>query len=491
MNVAGIIEGHPDEAVALVAGDRSLTYGQLRREVAGLQAGFADLGLDVGDRIGIVAANTVEFVLGWLAAARGGFVGVPLNPGSPVPELAGELAAVGARAVVCGPQGVTVCEALDRVDLPVLEHVIGPDRVAELVAHEPTVAVEREAADLAVLMFTSGTAGSPRAAMLTHGNLLANLEQVQASEGRRRGPDDVALAVLPLFHIFGLNVVLDGGLIAGSTVVLMDRFDAEAALAAVVEHGVTDLTGPPTMWAGLAAAEGASPDAVATVERAASGAAALGPEIRKAVQERLGIALAEGYGLTETSPVVATGVGIDAPVGSVGRPLPGVQVRIVDADGLDTYIGDAGEILVRGDNVFVGYWNDPEATTAVLTDDGWLHTGDIGFADEAGHVFLSDRAKDLVIVSGFNVFPAEVEDILVSHPAVKEAAVVGIPSDRTGEAVKAFVVLEDRAAPLTPDDLRAHTHGHLARYKCPAEIEIVDELPHGPGGKLLRRSLRG
>ena len=491
MNVAGIIEGHPDEAVALVAGDRSITYGQLGRGVAGLQAGFADLGLDVGDRIGIVAANTVEFVLGWLAAARGGFVGVPLNPGSPVPELAGELAAVGARAVVCGPQGITVCEALDRTDLPVLEHVIGPDRVAELAAHEPAAAVQRAAAGLAVLMFPSGPGGPPRAAMLTHGNLLANLEQVQASEGRRRGPDDVALAVLPLFHIFGLNVVLDGGLIAGSTIVLMDRFDAEAALAAVVEHGVTDLTGPPTMWAGLAAAEGASPDAVATVERAASGAAALGPEIRKAVQERLGIALAEGYGLTETSPVVATGVGIDAPVGSVGRPLPGVQVRIVDADGQDTYIGDAGEILVRGDNVFVGYWNDPEATTAVLTDDGWLHTGDIGFADESGHVFLSDRAKDLVIVSGFNVFPAEVEDVLVSHPDVKEAAVVGIPSDRTGEAVKAFVVFEDGVAGLTPDALRDHTHGQLARYKCPAEIEIVDELPHGPGGKLLRRSLRG
>ena len=491
MNVAGIIEGHPDEAVALVAGDRTVTYGQLRRDVAGVQAGLADLGLDVGDRIGIVAANTVEFVLGWLAAARGGFVGVPLNPGSPVPELARELAAVGARAVVCGPEGVTVCDDLDRTDLPVLEHVIGPEQLAELTAREPAPPVERESTDLAVLMFTSGTAGSPRAAMLTHGNLLANLEQVQASEGRRRGPDDVALAVLPLFHIFGLNVVLDGGLVAGSTVVLLDRFDPEAALAAVVEHGVTDLTGPPTMWAGLAAAEGASPDAVATVERAASGAAALGPEIRKAVQERLGIALAEGYGLTETSPVVATGVGIDAPVGSVGRPLPGVQVRIVDPDGEDTYIGDAGEILVRGDNVFVGYWNDPEATTNVLTEDGWLHTGDIGFADEAGHVFLSDRAKDLVIVSGFNVYPAEVEDVLVSHPAVKEAAVVGIPSERTGEAVKAFVVLEDRAAPLTADDLRAHTHGHLARYKCPAEIEIVDELPHGPGGKLLRRSLRG
>jgi len=490
VNVAGIIDGHPDEAVALVAADRRVTYGELRRDVAGVQAGFADLGLDVGDRIGIVAANTIEFVLGWLAAARGGFVGVPLNPGSPVPELVGELAAVGARAVVCGPEGLAVVEDVDRSEVPVLEHVIDPERLAELAGHEPAPAVDREPVDLAVLMFTSGTAGSPRAAMLTHGNLLANLEQVQASEGRRRGPDDVALAVLPLFHIFGLNVVLDGGLVAGSTVVLMDRFDAEAALAAVVEHGVTDLTGPPTMWAGLAAAEAAGPDAVATVERAASGAAALGPEIRKAVLDRLGIDLAEGYGLTETAPVVATGVGIDAPAGSVGRPLPGVQVRIVDLDGEDTYIGDAGEILVRGDNVFVGYWNDPEATTAVLTDDGWLHTGDIGFADESGFLFLSDRAKDLVIVSGFNVYPAEVEDVLVSHPGVREAAVVGIPSDRTGEAVKAFVVLEDGVT-MTDDEIRAHTHIHLARYKCPAEIEVVKELPHGPGGKLLRRSLRG
>ncbi len=202
MNVAGIIDGHPDEAVALVAAGRTVTYGQLRRDVSGVQAGFADLGLDVGDRIGIVAANTIEFVLGWLAAARGGFVGVPLNPGSPGPELAGELAAVGARAVVCGPDGVTVARDLDRSEVPVLEHVIDPERLAELAGHEPAPAVDREAADLAVLMFTSGTAGSPRAAMLTHGNLLANLEQVQASEGRRRGPDDVALAVLaPLPHL--------------------------------------------------------------------------------------------------------------------------------------------------------------------------------------------------------------------------------------------------------------------------------------------------
>ncbi len=495
--MAGIIEAHPDEAIALVAGERTLTYGELRHDVARLQSGLVGLGLDVGDRVAVVAGNGVEFVLGWLAAARGGFVGVPLNPGSPVPELARELAAVGARAVLCGPGAAAVVGDLDRAAVPALEHVIvseapvpaGGSLLADLMDRDPVDVVEREGGDLAVLMFTSGTAGSPRAAMLSHGNLMANLEQVQSSESRRRGPDDVALAILPLFHIFGLNVVLDGSLIAGSSVVLVDHFDPDEALRLVADHAVTDLTGPPTMWAALAAAASAGPAAVASVERAASGAAALTPETRRAVRENLGIALAEGYGLTETAPVVASGVGTDAPDGSVGRPIPGVEVRIVDADGEDTFIGDSGEILVRGDNVFGGYWNDPEATRAVLTDDGWLHTGDIGFADEAGYLFLSDRAKDLVIVSGFNVFPAEVEEVLCEHPGVREAAVVGVPNPRTGEAVKAFVVLED-GVEVTPEDLREHTHGHLARYKCPAEIELVDELPHGPGGKLLRRSLR-
>jgi long-chain acyl-CoA synthetase len=487
VNVAGIIDGHPDDAVALVAGDRRLTYGELRRDVAGLQAGLAELGLEVGDRVGLLAGNTVEFVVGWLATVRGGFVSVPLNPSSPGPELTRELGAVGARAVI-----TVDAEALadvDRSAVPVLEHVLDAGRVEELAGSAPAEAVDHEAGDLAVLMFTSGTAGSPKAAMLTHGNLLANLEQVQAGAGRRRGPDDVALAVLPLFHIFGLNVVLNGGLLAGSSIVLVDRFDPDAALAMVVEAGVTDLTGPPTMWGALAAAEGASPDALATVRRAASGAAALGEEVRAAVQEHLGIALAEGYGLTETSPVVATGVGADAPIGSVGRPIPGVELRIVDPDGQDTYIGDPGEILVRGDNVFVGYWNDPDATRSVLTDDGWLHTGDIGFVDDDGHLFLSDRAKDLIIVSGFNVFPAEVEEVLVAHPEIEEAAVIGVPHPRTGEAVKAFVVVTEGSA-LTADEIAAHPGEHLARYKCPSEVVIVDELPHGPAGKLLRRSLR-
>jgi long-chain acyl-CoA synthetase len=483
VNLAGIIEAHPDEATALVAGDRALTYGELRRQVAGVQAGLRELGLDVGDRVGLVAGNTLEFVLGFLGAVRGGLVAVPLNPGSPTPELTQELAAVGARVLVGAAAEV------DRDQLPVLEHVLEADGLAALADHDPADPVERGDDDLAVLMFTSGTAGAPKAAMLTHGNLRSNLDQVQASEGRRRGPDDVALAVLPLFHIFGLNVVLNGGLVAGSTVVLVERFEPDAVLEVIAERGVTDLTGPPTMWAGLAAAGSARPEAVASVRRAASGAAPLGEEVRQAVLDRLGLELKEGYGLTETSPVVATGVGTDAPSGSVGRLLPGVELRIVDPDGDDTYLGDPGEILVRGPNVFHGYWNDPEATRAVLSQDGWLRTGDLGFVDEDGNLFLSDRAKDIVIVSGFNVFPAEVEDVLMERPDIAEAAVIGIPHPRTGEAIKAFVVLEPGAS-LTEQEVIDHVGDHLARYKCPAEVVFVDELPHGPAGKLLRRSLR-
>jgi long-chain acyl-CoA synthetase len=205
--------------------------------------------------------------------------------------------------------------------------------------------------------------------------------------------------------------------------------------------------------------------------------------------DRFAVRITEGYGLTETSPVVTTATGTDAPWGSIGAPLPGMQVRLVDSEGHDVLIGDAGELWVRGPNVFGGYWEDPDATTEVLDADGWLHTGDIGVVDDDGHLFLVDRVKDLIIVSGFNVFPAEVEQVLVSHPAVVECAVVGVPHPYSGEAVKAFVVV----APghFTDEDaLVAHCAGLLARYKCPEKIMFVDELPVAPSGKLVRRALR-
>ncbi|MEL7210727.1 MAG: AMP-binding protein, partial [Actinomycetota bacterium] len=284
--------------------------------------------------------------------------------------------------------------------------IAGAVALDALLEADPVERVERDEDDLAVLIFTSGTAGLPRAAMLSHGNLLANIEQGQRDPARRRTTDDVVLGVLPLFHIFGLNVVLGATLAVGARIVLIERFDPESCLETVANKAITDITGPPTLWAALAAHPGASPWAMESVNRATSGASRLTEEVAHAVRERLGLDLKEGYGLTETAPVVATSLGTDAPVGSIGRPISGVEVRLVDEEGDDVYVGDPGELWVRGPNVFQGYWNDPDATHRALTDDGWLRTGDIAVVDDDGFLYLVDRAKDLIIVSGFNVHPA-------------------------------------------------------------------------------------
>jgi long-chain acyl-CoA synthetase len=328
--------------------------------------------------------------------------------------------------------------------------------------------------------------------VLTHGNLLANIEQIEASPGWPGRPEDVALGALPLFHVFGLNALLGLLLHLGGTVVLIERFDPAATLAAIADHGVVVAAGAPAMWAALAEVPDSgdsSRDKVAGVRLALSGAAPLDPAIARLVKDRLGLDLSEGYGLTEASPVVASGVGVGAPEGSIGRPLPGVQVRLVDAQGDDVLVGDPGEIWVRGPNVFPGYWDDPEATAAVLTEDGWLRTGDVAVVDDDGFLFVVDRIKDLVIVSGFNVFPAEVEAVLCDHPDVAEAAVVGVPDAQAGETLRAFVVPREGATVET-GELTAHCAEHLARYKCPSAIEVVAEIPHGVAGKLLRRALR-
>ena len=221
---------------------------------------------------------------------------------------------------------------------------------------------------------------------------------------------------------------------------------------------------------------------------ALSGAAKLPVPVSERILDRFGIAIAEGYGLTEASPIVTSSAGLPPLFGSVGRVLSGIELRIVDDDGEDALVGDSGEIWVRGANVFAGYLDDPEATERVLTDDGWLRTGDIATVDDRGNLFLVDRAKDLIIVSGFNVYPAEVEDVLAAHPAVAEVGVVGVPHPHTGEAVKAFVVLTPGAS-IDEGALIEHTRDHLARYKCPSKVMFVDELPRNANGKLVRRDL--
>jgi long-chain acyl-CoA synthetase len=496
VNLASIIEDHPADAVAIVSRGRATTYGELREQVAALRGGLLGLGLEPGDRVAIIAGNNWYFVASYLAVLGAGLVAVPLNPSNPSVALAHELAAVGARAAVVGPSARAAVAEIERAAIPTVEHLIccgddggGTVCLDDLLGAEPAPIVEREPSDLAALMFTSGTAGAPRAAMLSHRNLLVNIRQVLAAADDVQRADDVAFGLLPLFHIFGLNVVLGGTLATGSRVVLVERFDPVSALETIELHRITLISGPPTMWAAFAGLPGVEAGAFASVRTAVSGAAKLPVEVAQAVEARFGLHLREGYGLTEASPVVCSPSGTDAPPGSVGIPVPGVEVRLVDPDGDDVLVGDAGELWVRGPNVFAGYWNDPDATRRVLSDDGWLRTGDVAVVDDDGYLFIVDRAKDLVIVSGFNVFPAEVEEVLLEHPAVDSCAVVGVPHPHTGEAVKAYVKVRDGMS-VEEDDVISFCAERLARYKCPNKVWFVDEIPRGLGGKVLRRVLR-
>ncbi len=499
VNLATILDPHPDDAPALISRGRTTSFGALRDQAARLAGGLRGLGVEPGDRVALVCANNWYFVVSYLAALRAGAVVVPLNPLSPPRALQSQLATVGARAAIVGPSGRSALAAVDRAAVPELRHVVstaddgGDDGdmvpLDELLAAEPLPMTERGDDDVAVLMFTSGTAGAPRPAVLSHGNLLANIDQVLAVPEAARMDGDVSLCVLPLFHIMGLNAILGVALRSGVAVLLIERFDPQSAAEAIARHEVTLVAGAPTMWAAWASLPGLPPGAFAHVRVATSGAAALPVEVADRMRERYALEILEGYGLTEASPVVTSALGLDRKPGSIGAPLDGVEVRLVDDDGEDVLVGDEGEIWVRGPNVFLGYWGDPPGECSALTPDGWLRTGDVGVVDDDGHLFLVDRAKDLIIVSGFNVFPAEVEEVLLEHPAIDDCAVVGVPHPYSGEAVKAFVVVAPGRS-IEEDEVNAFCASHLPRYKCPEKVLFVDELPHGVAGKVLRRELR-
>jgi long-chain acyl-CoA synthetase len=499
MNLASIIDPHPGDSVALISANEVTTYGALREQVAAMRGGLVKCGVEPGDRVAIAMANNWYFVVAYLAALGVGAVVVPLNPQSPTAELVNELAAVEPRVVCVGPTSASAFEAVDRdavgvTTVIVPEGVVLPKTVSfeDLLISDAVPLVDRAPDDLAVLMFTSGTAGAPKAAMLTHGNLLSNIEHVQATNTSALRSDDSLLGALPLFHIYGLNGALGQTLFVGASILLVQRFDPLASLQSIRERALTVVVGVPPMfesWVSLPVAEATRRD-FESVRITASGASKLDPKLASDFFDRFGRVVGEGYGLTEASPVVTTADFTGLRKGTIGLPVPGVQVRLVDHDGQDTLVGDPGEIWVKGANVFPGYWRDTEATQRALTTDGWLRTGDIAVADADGYLTIVDREKDLIIVSGFNVYPAEVEDALRLHVGVSDVAVVGSPHPHSGETVKAFVVAKpDRM--LEEDDLIAFCGRHLARYKCPTKITFVSELPYGLSGKLIRRGVRG
>jgi long-chain acyl-CoA synthetase len=459
---------------ALVDGDRRLTWAQLDAAVDVVAQGYSAAGLVPGYRVVLLMANSVEFVTSYLGCLRAGLVAVPLNTELTTDEVAALVEHSGARLVVADEDLAGRAEGARVV------------RAGELTGDAPSLP-QTDPEALAVLLYTSGTSGQPRAAMLTHRALLANVMHLVDLGEDQMGPDDVVLGVLPLFHAYGLNAVLGWTCATGATLVLSQRFDPAGTVELIREHRVTRLPlAPPALRALLERND--LKEALRTVKEVLTGASALDQGVADRFQQETGLFVHQGYGLTEAAPGVTTTLGEDDPSpGSVGRPLPGVELRIADEQGENVEGDDAGEILIRGANLFSGYWPDGADGP---DDDGWYRTGDVGYLDADGDLYLVDRLRELIIVSGFNVYPVEVEEVLVTAPGVREAAVIGVSSEETGEAVKAFLVPQPGAT-VDIDEVRQYAASRLAGFKRPVEIEVVDRLPHSVTGKVAKGRLRG
>ena len=487
MNVADMLSRtaaeHSGKTALITPGGETFTFSDLERQAGTVAAAVGAAGGRPGDRIGLAMNNVPAFVWSYFGILRAGAVVIPLNPTLTVPEVRRVLDDSGAALVLgVSPAGDAARAAAEEAGIRYVDATEWPDAGTAPEAHQPSDD------DLAVLAYTSGTTGEPKGVMLTHANLLANVEQQMSIDAHVK-PDDVLLFALPLFHIFGLNVTL--GLLArtGATGLLTDRFEPVECLRLIQEHGVSVMFGAPTMYTALVNTPGADQYDLSSVRLAISGAAPLQPEVLARFKELFGVDVYEGYGLTETSPTLTSNRMAEAPrPGSIGKPLPGVEIRLVDEAGEDVELGDPGEILARGPNVFRGYWNKEDETRRAFAGE-WFRTGDVAVQDEDGYLYIVDRKRDMVIVSGFNVFPSEVEHALTENPKISEAAVVGVPHAYTGEAVKAFVVLEAGES-ATPEEIVADVQSRLARFKCPREVEIVETLPHLLTGKVLRRALR-
>jgi long-chain acyl-CoA synthetase len=450
--------------------------------------GLLAAGLSAGDRVAIQVSSGAPFSALYLGALRAGLIAVPVNPTYTTPELRYVLTDSGASLLVTdsvSALGERESLPAPRVIAAVRESGDDGSTLGDLLADGdgPDPAGDRHGPETAVVLYTSGTSGRPRGAMLSAAALLANLEQMSAVQPPLMRGDDVGYVPVPLFHIFGLNVGLGMTVHAGATAVLAGRFDPADSLATMAERKVTVVIGAPGMFAAWLA----HPDfrrGFATVRFALSGSAPLAPALVDRYAEE-GVALFEGYGLTECAPAVTLNAG-DAKPGSIGRPLPGVEVELRDPDGEPITEDDPGQLIVRGPNLFSGYWPDgvdgPD-------EDGWFATGDIGLWDEDGELLLVGRTTELVVINGFNVYPAEVEAVLGAQPGVAEVSVLGVDDDETGEAVLAYVVPVS-GAPLDPDAMLAQAATSLARFKLPRRIEVVDALPHTVTGKVMKWRLR-
>jgi long-chain acyl-CoA synthetase len=490
-------QGAPDKP-ALIWQDRSMTWAELDRRVDATAAGLRALDLPHSTghpaRVAIALPNIQAFAVAYFAVLRAGLVAVPVSPGYTGRELRHVLADSAALVLIAGQDTLDTVDAVAE-GLP-LRHRYLPGSLPE--AAPPDAGAPTGDEDLAVLLYTSGTEGSPKGAMLSHRALLANHEQLSAIQPAPIAADDVLLLALPLFHAYGLNSGLGALAYHGATGVLLERFDPAESLRLVAAHRITLVVGVPAMFVAWSLLPEFG-EAFASVRLAVSGAAPLTRDTADRFLDATGHPVFEGYGLTETAPVLTSALASPVPKpGSIGRAIPGVSLRLVYASGEEITVTDddfdddaagspgtdPGEIVARGANLFSGYWPDGRDGP---DQGGWWATGDVAYADQDGDLYLVDRLRELILVNGFNVYPYEVEQVLMAHPAVREAAVLGVPHPFSGQAVKAFVVA---AGPVSVDELVAHCERNLARFKCPSAIEFVAALPHSATGKVRKAALR-
>jgi long-chain acyl-CoA synthetase len=488
VNVAAVLSemaGRDPAQIAMRAGNRKVSYGELDAAAARVDGLLRGDGLRAGERVLLLLPNVPEFAAAYYGVLRAGGVAVPLDPYLTRTEIAAILRdAEGARLLVWRElqRSVPASAALTVFVLAPGScfDVASPDE-----ARDPPVAVE--GGDPAVILYTSGTTGQPKGAVLSHANLAGNA--AATAERLHYEAGDVVLAALPLCHAFGQTCALNATISSGACLLLPATVEPALLLGLLSAWDVAILLGTPTTYAGLLAADADGRLAAAAPRAALSGGAPLDPVLHAAWESGAGTPLGEGYGLTEASPVICVDA-VDATrrPGSIGWPLPGIELRLVDERGADVDAGETGELVVRGPNVMTGYWRRPAETAAVLSQDGWLRTGDLACRGEDGRYEIVGRAKELIISEGYNVHPREVEEALMTHPAVQEAAAFGAPHPLLGEEVVACVVLRP-GAQAESEALQRYAARRLARYKVPRRLWFADVLPRTATGKVVKHHI--
>jgi long-chain acyl-CoA synthetase len=470
--------------------DIELSYSMLDEGSARVAGLLKAKGLEAGDRVGLMMPNVPYFPAIYYGILRAGGIVVPMNVLLKGREVAFYLDDPGAKLLFAWADFAEAAEAgAEKAGAEVI--LVKPGDFEKLLAEqEPDRGMaDKSADDTAVILYTSGTTGKPKGAELTHANLYRNSAGVSQKLGEM-SEDDVLLGALPLFHSFGQTCTMNSAVSVGATVTMLPRFDPDKALDIIARDTVTIFQGVPTMYNAMLHSKSCDSADCSTLRLCMSGGAAMPAELMREFEEKFGCMILEGYGLSETSPVASFNhPDRERKPGSIGTPIEGVEMQVWDDDGNELQQGEVGEIVIRGHNIMKGYWNREEANKEAITADGWFRTGDMAKVDEDGYFFIVDRKKDLIIRGGYNVYPREIEEVLYEHPAIQEAAVVGVPHDELGEEVGAAVVLKEGES-VDADELKSYVKEQVAAYKYPRKIWFVDELPKGPTGKILKREIK-